>query len=72
MEDEVYRIADIDFNGGVRAGRKAMLDDIRDLLVEVSEFLDNYTDAEYIEGTPVGNHAMNLKCSVDELIGVSK
>lgn len=72
MDDEIYRVADIDFNGGYREGRAAQLADIRDLLVEISEFLDNYTDAEWIEGTPVGNHAMNLKCSVDELIGVSR
>jgi hypothetical protein len=41
---------------------------IRDLLSEVSDFLDNYTDAEYIDGRPVGNRAMNLKSSIDELL----
>jgi hypothetical protein len=46
----------------------ARKDEIRDILSEVSDFLDNYTDAEYVDGRPVGNRAMNLKSSIDELL----
>jgi hypothetical protein len=40
--------------------------EIIDVLMECSDFLDNYTDAEYVDGRPVGNRAMNLKARVDE------
>jgi len=31
-----------------------------DLLDEIDEFLDNYADAEYVDGVPHGNQAMSL------------
>jgi hypothetical protein len=74
MEQDLYAAG---YKAGYEAGKKALplkdyiaaVSPIRDLLCEVSEFLDNYTDAEYVDGRPVGNRAMNLKTSVDELIG---
>jgi hypothetical protein len=32
----------------------------RDLLDEIEDFLDDYADAEYEDGVPVGNRAMSL------------
>lgn len=77
MEQDLYAAG---YAAGVafeRAKRAAWLDEgagkyrasIQDILCEVSDFLDNYTDAEWIDGHIVGNRAMNLKASVDELIG---
>ena len=43
-------------------------EDLKDLLHEVVEFLDDYTDAEYEEGIPRGNRAMNLQCRVIEIL----
>ena len=60
-----YAQGQIDGNILTRAEMKARYHDI---LSEVSDFLDNYTDAEYIDGRPVGNRAMNLKASIDELL----
>ena len=76
MENDLYAAG---YAAGVKAGRmqntlradariKDMKARIQDILSEVSEFLDNYTDAEYIDGRPVGNRAMNLKASIDELL----
>lgn len=59
-----YELRDAYDNGFYRATHA-----VSDILCEVSDFLDNYTDAEYIDGRPVGNRAMNLKASIDELIG---
>lgn len=57
---------------GYLEGQKSvkLTSNVLDLLTEVSDFLDNYTDAEYdSDGHIVGNRAMNLKASIDELIG---
>lgn len=77
MEQDLYAAG---YEAGVATGRlqntlradariAEMKTRIQDILCEVSDFLDNYTDAEYIDGRPVGNRAMNLKASIDELIG---
>lgn len=77
MEQDLYAAG---FAAGLKQGqadKQLWMDDavgmykrsIEDTLIEVSDFLDNYTDAEWIDGRPVGNRAMNLKTSVDELIG---
>lgn len=76
MEQDLYAAG---YDAGIKAGRLQnqvraaarivdMKAQIKDILSEVSEFLDNYTDAEYIDGRPVGNRAMNLKSSIDELL----
>jgi flagellar biosynthesis/type III secretory pathway protein FliH len=80
MEQDLYAEGHASgYEAGIKAGRlqntlradariKDMKDRIQDILNEVSDFLDNYTDAEYVDGRPVGNRAMNLKASVDELL----
>jgi hypothetical protein len=77
MEQDLYAEG---YAAGVKAGRlqntlradariKDMKDKIQDILCDVSDFLDNYTDAEYdSDGHIHGNRAMNLKASIDELL----
>lgn len=70
MEQDLYAAGyHTGYTLGELHGRKLKLTELQDLLCEVSDFLDNYTDAEYIDGRSVGNRAMNLKASIDELIG---
>ena len=40
--------------------------DVIDVLDACAEFLDNYADAEYVDGRPVGNRAMSLKMRCEE------
>ena len=59
-----YELRDAYDNGYQRAKLE-----VADILAEVSDFLDNYTDAEYdSDGHVHGNRAMNLKASIDELL----
>lgn len=57
---------------GFAAGRKNGLNnaaDFYDLLEQLSDFLDNYTDAETdADGHTHGNRAMGLKSRIDELL----
>lgn len=41
-------------------------EDVIDVLNECIEYLDDYSDAEYVDGRPVGNRAMSLMGRVEE------
>ena len=43
-------------------------EELKGLLEEAVEFLDDYADAEYIDGAPTGNYAMNLMCRMEEIL----
>jgi hypothetical protein len=45
-----------------------LLSEVVELLQSCRDVLDNYSDAEYIDGRPVGNQAMRLMNDVDELL----
>ncbi len=44
------------------------LNDLHDLLIELEEYTDRYSNAETIEGMNVGNSAMRLYDSIQEAI----
>ncbi len=69
VEQDMYALG---YAAGLKRGKwegyRSAQAHVKNVLFDVSDFLDNYTDAEYVDGRPVGNRAMNLKSSVDELL----
>lgn len=45
-----------------------MIEIDEDLAWELVEFLDDHSDAEYIDGQPSGNRAMSLLMSLEDAI----